>query len=117
MSLGHDFQDIVGPKGSVIKACRYCLCKIEDPLASQACQQNIKITNTMPPLGEQSNVGAVAAVATLPASTKPLSMVELIKSLDADAIEAKIAELSGEIAGLEVLLTAARARDLKAKQP
>ena len=120
MSQGHDIQELVGPKGSVIKACRFCLAKEGDAKLAQPCTANA--AQVMPPKngrepypvlgpGEIVPLGGPATVVKVVA----MSAVELVQSLDAQAIESKITELRGEIAALEVLLAAAKARDKKAK--
>ena len=118
MSLGHDFQELVGPKGSVIKACRFCVAELGTPKASQAC-----VGNTLPMMppsnGPTPNELMNKSIFPPPLSPKPvspMSAIEVIKSLDTALIEAKMMEMRGEIAGLEVLLAAARARDLKAEK-
>lgn len=115
MTTGHDFQQLQNAKGGVMTACRFCLCAPSDPKAKEPCAANV-LAN-MPPVGEPKTAQTVVSSAPVVAPMKLAgSAVDLVKSLDADAIQAKITELSGEIAGLEVLLKVAKARDAKAKK-
>jgi hypothetical protein len=115
MSLGHDFQDIV-VRGGVIRGCRYCTCKDTDAKAAAPCAGN---TMPMPAVNDPRSTSALMTASIFPPPLNPVgttSAIAVLKSLDADVIEAKIVEMKSEIAGLEVLLAAARARDLKAEK-
>ena len=97
--IQHDFQELTF-NGATVRSCRLCACTADSPQGKEDCRGKI---------AQQAPSAPIAPI------QKPFDM-SMIRSLDVVAIEAKIGELSGEIAALKVLLKAAKAKGRHAKK-
>lgn len=114
MTDSHEWQSL-NFNGTIVQSCKWCFAPMNSPQGKESCTGRSKIEKEIVELAVKP---PVLLPNTMTASViKTPSVADLIRSLNVADIEGLIVELEGEVAGLKVLLAAAKARDMvKEKQ-
>jgi len=98
--------------GSIVRSCKWCFTPDNGPDAKEPCAGRSKIEKEVIQLASKVPVIDQHTARTLAGGIPKVSNVaDLVRSLNVTEIEGLIAEHEGEVAGLKVLLAAAKARD------
>jgi len=106
MHDSHEWQSL-NFNGSIVRSCKWCFTPDNGPDAKEPCSGRSKIEKEVIQLASKVPVALPNGIVV----TKMNNVADLVRSLNVVEIERLIAEHEGEVAGLKVLLAAAKARD------
>ena len=103
----HQVQDL-NYHGMQVQVCQVCGLTSSAPDFAMPCRGKPQVVEKAAPVPQNQWIQTAAPAAAMNAA-------DIIKSLDAAVLGERIAELEAEVAGMRVLLAAAKTRDEKKK--